>query len=252
MVVRETFCLGVANVLCGFLGGLPCTGVLLRTEQNIKNGAESKASQWFNAVVVLGVVLCAMPLFAYMPFFIIVAILVRASVGLGNASVQNYKAKIWNPSDKEIKMYGLKPLSEASAEEGGVKRSNFEVALFWFVFLACLFIDGAIGIMVGIAAKFIKVKLYPVAAEEPADSDNDVDANTRTNMVAKKQHGGKAAKFDRKLSTANLDKHDAATVPALKGKDDKDASWPSSDSFLAIDSAEQKRAGAKKAPSQAM
>ncbi len=44
-IIPEMFSLGLANMVCGLLGGLPCTGVLLRTDNNIKNGAETKASQ---------------------------------------------------------------------------------------------------------------------------------------------------------------------------------------------------------------
>ena len=125
---------------------------------------------------------------------------------------------------------------------------------FWFVFITCLFVDGAIGICVGIAMKYVKVQMYPVSAGAEGDanaivdSDNDA-ANTRTNMVAKKNNGGKGAEFDRKLSSANLNKHNgdgdgnSATVPAIQSKKE-DTSWPSSDSFLDVN--------AKKGPGQAL
>jgi MFS superfamily sulfate permease-like transporter len=57
--------LGFANLVCGGLGGLPCSGVLIRTSLNAQFGATSKMSQFLNAMVVLLFAVIAMPLFSY-------------------------------------------------------------------------------------------------------------------------------------------------------------------------------------------
>lgn len=40
----ETFALSLANIASGAMGGIPCTGVLVRTALNIDNGATHKTS----------------------------------------------------------------------------------------------------------------------------------------------------------------------------------------------------------------
>lgn len=41
---KETMAMGVANFVSGFMGGTPCTGVLVRTGVNIASGANDKMS----------------------------------------------------------------------------------------------------------------------------------------------------------------------------------------------------------------
>lgn len=69
-------------MLCGVLGGIPCTGVLIRTSVNVQSGANSKASQFINAMVVLLVVLILLPAFSYIPMCVIAAILITSSCRL--------------------------------------------------------------------------------------------------------------------------------------------------------------------------
>jgi SulP family sulfate permease len=79
---QECFGMSVSNVLAGFLGGTPCTGVLVRTAVNVSSGANHKASQFINAVVVLSMVVILMPVFAYIPMAAIAAILITSSCRL--------------------------------------------------------------------------------------------------------------------------------------------------------------------------
>ena len=41
---REVFGLSISNIVCGVLGGLPCSSTLLRTTVNVASGASSKLS----------------------------------------------------------------------------------------------------------------------------------------------------------------------------------------------------------------
>jgi SulP family sulfate permease len=41
---QEIFGMSIANIVCGLMGGTPCTGVLIRTNVNIQTGATHKMS----------------------------------------------------------------------------------------------------------------------------------------------------------------------------------------------------------------
>ena len=56
-VNRELFAQGVGNVLAGLLGGLPITGVIIRSSTNVDAGAQSRLSAMVHAVLMLLAVL---------------------------------------------------------------------------------------------------------------------------------------------------------------------------------------------------
>lgn len=60
---KETFGMGLGNVVAGFFGGTPCTGVLVRTGVNIASGATDKISQFINAICVLIIIMIGMRVF---------------------------------------------------------------------------------------------------------------------------------------------------------------------------------------------
>jgi MFS superfamily sulfate permease-like transporter len=74
--------MALGNMLSGLMGGTPCTGVLIRTNVNVKSGATNKMSQFLNGVFVLSVVFIAMPMFVYTPLPCIAAILITSSCRL--------------------------------------------------------------------------------------------------------------------------------------------------------------------------
>jgi SulP family sulfate permease len=55
--------LGLGNVVAGFFGGTPCTGVLVRTGVNIASGATDKVSQLINSVAVFVIIMIGMKVF---------------------------------------------------------------------------------------------------------------------------------------------------------------------------------------------
>lgn len=79
---QELFGLGVANIVSGFFGGLPSTGVFIRTGANIKAGATHKASQLVAAIATAVIALVVMPLFKFIPMAVIAAILFNTAIGL--------------------------------------------------------------------------------------------------------------------------------------------------------------------------
>jgi len=131
----ETLGLSFANILTGVMGGAPCTGVLLRTAANIQYGGESRASQLLNSIYVLLITLIAMPVFVYCPLPVIAAMLGNSAVALGKASVE-------------------------MTFDFGKKRDWIEVATIVVVGLICVFVDGAVGLAVGLIARVFIRKAF--------------------------------------------------------------------------------------------
>lgn len=79
---RELFGQGVANLLSGLAGGLPITGVIVRSSANIGAGARTRWSAVLHGVwMLLFVVFCA-PVLAHVPMAALAALLVHVGVKL--------------------------------------------------------------------------------------------------------------------------------------------------------------------------
>jgi SulP family sulfate permease len=79
---KELLGLALANLGSGSMGGLPATGVFIRTGANIKAGATHKIAAVIAAVVTAGIALIALPFFSYIPMAVIAAILANTALGL--------------------------------------------------------------------------------------------------------------------------------------------------------------------------
>lgn len=77
---KEIFGLGLANIGSGFFGGLPASGVFVRTSLNARSHATSKMSQGINGVIVALIALLVLGLFSYIPMAGIAAILIFAAI----------------------------------------------------------------------------------------------------------------------------------------------------------------------------
>lgn len=118
---KEIFGMSLGNILAGFMGGAPCTGVLVRTGVNVSAGSTNKMSQFINACVVLIITLLFMPAFVYIPLPCIAAILIVAATRLIPFKVMK---QLWN--------YDIN-----------------EFVILLIVTMICVGVDGAIGLMVG-------------------------------------------------------------------------------------------------------
>lgn len=74
--------LGLANIVSGFVGGLPATGVFIRAGLNIKSGANSKVSQGLSGVFLALLAILAWPLLQYLPMPVIAGLLMITAIGL--------------------------------------------------------------------------------------------------------------------------------------------------------------------------
>lgn len=79
---RELLGLALANLGSGVMGGLPTTGVFIRTGANIKAGATHRTSGVIAALSTGVIALVILPLFSYIPMVVIAAILVNTAIGL--------------------------------------------------------------------------------------------------------------------------------------------------------------------------
>ncbi len=79
---REIFGLSLANIGSGLMGGLPATGVFIRTGANIKAGATHRMSALLSAGFTAVLILMVLPFFSYLPVAVIAAILVNTAIGL--------------------------------------------------------------------------------------------------------------------------------------------------------------------------
>jgi len=77
---KETFGLGLANIVSGFFGGLPATGVFVRTSLNARSGAKDKTSQGLNSIFVAVISLIFLSAFQYIPMAAIASILIFAAI----------------------------------------------------------------------------------------------------------------------------------------------------------------------------
>ena len=72
---RELVAQGIGNVLCGFAGGLPMTGVIVRSSANVYSGAKTKASAIMHGALLLVAVLVIPSVLNRIPLAVLAAIL---------------------------------------------------------------------------------------------------------------------------------------------------------------------------------
>lgn len=96
---RELLGLSLANIGSGLFGGLPATGVFVRTGLNQKSGATHKTSQIIQAVFVGIISIAFFETFTYIPLAIIASILFYTSIRMLEIRDLN---KYWKYSKKDF------------------------------------------------------------------------------------------------------------------------------------------------------
>jgi MFS superfamily sulfate permease-like transporter len=81
---RELFAQGVGNTLCGLIGGLPITGVIVRSSVNIDAGARTRAAAFFHGVLLLVALLAFPGLLNRIPLASLAAILLYTGYKLAH------------------------------------------------------------------------------------------------------------------------------------------------------------------------
>jgi MFS superfamily sulfate permease-like transporter len=79
---RELTAQGVGNMLCGFVGALPMTGVIVRSSANVQAGAETRRSTMMHGVWILLSVLALPGVMRMIPTASLAAVLIYVGVKL--------------------------------------------------------------------------------------------------------------------------------------------------------------------------
>ena len=79
---RELTAQGVGNMLCGILGALPMTGVIVRSSANVQAGAQTRASAILHGVWLLGFVVALSSILQQIPVATLAGVLVFTGIKL--------------------------------------------------------------------------------------------------------------------------------------------------------------------------
>ena len=79
----ELIAQGIANIASPLFGGLPATGAIARTATNIRSGARTPVAGMIHALTLLGVLLVAAPLVAFIPLAVLASILLVVAYNMG-------------------------------------------------------------------------------------------------------------------------------------------------------------------------
>ncbi|HET9626462.1 MAG TPA: SulP family inorganic anion transporter [Kofleriaceae bacterium] len=143
---RELFAQGVGNTLCGLLGALPMTGVIVRSTANVQAGGRTRLSAILHAVWILVLVVALPQLLRLIPVASLAGILVFTGY------------KLINPAAiRQLYRYG-----------------KSEVAIYAATALAIVATDLLKGVLVGLAlaiAKLVyRMSHFKIAVEDAPDN----------------------------------------------------------------------------------
>ncbi len=99
---KELAAQGVGNMLCGALGALPMTGVIVRSAANVEAGARTRLSAVLHGVWLLLMVLVASSLLRQVPLAALAAVLVYTGYRLINFAVVK---ELWRYGWSEVAIY---------------------------------------------------------------------------------------------------------------------------------------------------
>jgi SulP family sulfate permease len=100
---KEMFGLSLANLMSGFVGGMPATGVLGPTMLNIRTGAKGRASAALKAIFVALITLLFFSLFKFIPMPVIAATLFFVAISM----VETKRFLLYYKHDKYALLIGL-------------------------------------------------------------------------------------------------------------------------------------------------
>ncbi|SET06740.1 Sulfate permease, MFS superfamily [Nitrosomonas marina] len=95
---KELFAQGVGNTVCGWLGTLPLTGVIVRSSANIKAGGQTRVAAIFHGAWLLVFVLLFPDLLRFIPMASLAAILVFTGYKLINPEIIKNLARYGRPA----------------------------------------------------------------------------------------------------------------------------------------------------------
>ena len=149
---RELLAQGVGNSICGWLGALPMTGVIVRSTANVEAGGRTRASAILHGVWILGLVALAPAVLNLIPTTALAAILVYTGF------------KLVSPrAIRELRPYG-----------------RLEVGIYLATVIGIVATNLLVGVIIGLALALLKL-LYTFAHLEVR---LHTEEETRTTTVA--------------------------------------------------------------------
>ncbi|MCC6242853.1 MAG: SulP family inorganic anion transporter [Gemmatimonadaceae bacterium] len=91
---RELLAQGSANLVSGFLGGLPVTAVIVRSGANVAAGGRERFSAFFHGVLLLVAVVFAGPLLNKIPLACLAAVLIQVGLNLCKPALFTTQVKL--------------------------------------------------------------------------------------------------------------------------------------------------------------
>jgi SulP family sulfate permease len=127
---REIFGLALANIGSGVMGGLPATGVFIRTGANIKAGATHRTSALIAALLTAVITLVVLPFFSYLPAAVVAAMLVNTAIGLIEVSLFR---ELWHFEKSSFWIMVLVAAVTVVRNAGDAVAVGAGIALFLFI-----------------------------------------------------------------------------------------------------------------------
>lgn len=90
---RELLAQGVGNIICGLIGGLPITSVIVRSSVNINAGVKTKLSTLFHGFLLLGSIMFIPQFLNSIPLSALAAILLMTGLKLASPQLMS---QMWN------------------------------------------------------------------------------------------------------------------------------------------------------------
>lgn len=126
---KEMRAQGIGNVICGLIGVLPMTGVIVRSGVNVKAGGRTRLAAFLHGVWLLAFVTCLPGIVRLVPISSLAALLV----------LTGYKL-VFSKETKELKKFG-----------------KGEMTIFFVTMSAIVFIDLLTGVLVGVLLSIAKL-----------------------------------------------------------------------------------------------
>jgi MFS superfamily sulfate permease-like transporter len=101
---RELLAQGIGNLLCGVLGGVPMTGVIVRSSANIDAGGRTRLAAILHGVWLLGLVATAPWILALVPMACLAGLLVHTGCKLINLRAVK---ELWGVGKSEVFIYAV-------------------------------------------------------------------------------------------------------------------------------------------------
>lgn len=101
---KELTAQGIGNVLCGLIGALPMTGVIVRSSANVNSGAKTRLSTILHGGWLLIFVVAIPFVLSYIPRAALGALLVHIGIKLVN---WKQIKELWNTSKSEVGIYAV-------------------------------------------------------------------------------------------------------------------------------------------------